>query len=109
MAGPNPYQNDYYDQLATYGIVSSSITPYFSDAFMQARGPYLWQYPMAWDALEQLMGQWYCNRLAGGNAVHAAGTDGLVPPTQMGDKKRALGDLMPDESGIPISIQPRLD
>ena len=44
-----------------------------------------------------------------GATLHAGGTDGQVPPTQLVNKQRALGVLMTTESDIPVSLQPLLD
>ena len=74
----------YDDQLAQMGVISVAERPMFTNAVMDSRAPYLWQYNMAFDDQETLLGQMACAQLAGANASHAGEADFTSQPRKFG-------------------------
>ena len=89
---------DYADQLAHDGVISTFVRPYLPESYLSAHRPYIWSYPMAFDTLERTYATWICDRLKGGNAVHAGAA--------LAGKPRVYGLVFTTEAvDIPISPQ----
>ena len=78
-------------------------------SYMDQCPGYIYQYMMDQDSQNANLGQWACARLAGGDAVHAAGNDNETPPKPMQSLPRKFGVIFePSYSDEPGAVQPLL-
>lgn len=91
----------YYAALSRRGILSVNTEVQFTDEYM--RGSHnIYQYFMGVDSQFANLGNWACNRLAGGNAVHAG-------PLLQGDHRVFGVILTKNWQDNPVTAQPLLD
>jgi hypothetical protein len=74
-------------EMARRKLISAVETVTFAEADLANLNPYLWQYAMTWDKLLTGVGEMYCARLAGENAVRSS--DPLIQR-----KPRKLGAIV---------------
>ncbi|MCU1460796.1 MAG: hypothetical protein JWO37_871 [Acidimicrobiales bacterium] len=89
----NPVSSETYDELSRLKVVNIGGFG-FTNAFNQAHAPYHWDVLMDGDKMAAEVGEWWCKRMNGGNAVYA-GQDGNGK--SMAGSKRVLGVLSTDD------------
>jgi len=101
------YERCYFDQLTLLKLVGVTSQPIYTENELAARSPYLWNYPMGYERILRATGRWICDRLAGGPARFAEGTDGSTPPQTMAAKTRVFGLLaQTDGGGVALDTKP---
>ena len=77
----------FQSEMARRKLMSAVVNVTFMESDMATLDPYLWQYSMSFDKIVAGVGEMFCARLAGQNAVHA-------PDPLLRGSKRKLGVVL---------------